>query len=227
MNKFLKIRVILTGIFLLALLGIAFFALSTKPALLSVKSVVPQDKTLNQNLHTTISVTFSRPVTPSEKTTISIVASPKILGSFFWSSDNKTVSLVPSGTMSPEATYSLTVTYGNSSLSWSFKTAEGTPVSLEDQGKIQGQMDATAGEQLKAFYNQNPWYNEIPIISSNYFVGYDGQRKIFFAYLYPKSSSPTPMPAQVAGLKLSVVSALKNIGANPDSNKIEWVVSPK
>ncbi len=227
MNKGLIIKLLIIFIPVLILIAVAIFVLTAKNPPINVTSVIPQSKASNQSLFTAISVTFSRPVTSSEKTKIYITSTPMISGQTIWSQDNKTLSLTPSSPMSPSTVYGLIVNFGNTSLDWSFQTVDRNSISAEDQAKIQGEMDVKAAGQLKSFYDQNPWYKNIPIVSSDFFVGYDGQKKEFFAYLYPSRSSSVAIDEQVASLKSLVISALTNIGAKPDLNKIEWNISPK
>jgi hypothetical protein len=174
-----------------------------------------------------VTVSFSRGVSASERNTIFLKSKPTIAGILYWSEDNKTLSIKPTTQLPTETSYKVTIRYRSTERTWTFKTTGSTTLSDSEERAIQGAIDFNDGLGLIKNISENPWINQVPIITSSYFVGYNTPKSIFFAHLYPSKTSSVPIDTQVASLKSAVVNALKKVGASPNPNAIEWTISPK
>ncbi len=222
-NHLLSISAILVlailGVFLIVVVLLSILGIGTY----NIKSVSPQVNSIN-NLFLEISVTFSRPLSDSEKKLVILSINPEVDGASVWSVDSTKIVYKNNVALAPNTKYTVLVNYRNQSYSWSFSTVLESAVSEQDQMLIQGKNDNLLKNAMQDFYAKNPWYYQIPISTNDYFVGFNTPKNSFFVYLYlPKGYAQ----AQYNALKTKVLTALANIGVKSNSFNIEWNVSSR
>lgn len=206
---------------LIVFLWLVFFVFS--PIKVQVVSPYPGETT--QTIYPTISVYFSRGLSKNEQQKVTLITSPESKGIVSWSTDGKIYYDAIADGLLTSKKYTVVVNFPGGSKTWSFNSVSSENVSQEDELKTVGTTDYLSGQAAAQFYKEHPWYDKTPLITPDYFVGFDSQNNVFFAYLYPNKTSS--LDAQVANLKNSVSSALNAIGVNIAPDKIQWTISPK
>ena len=105
------------------------------------------------------------------------------------------------------------------------REASPTPLSQAEERRLQQSLDEDVARGVESYLQENPWADEIPTITDNYYIGFNNKGDGFFVYLYPKNNSSTSVDAQVENIKTEATNFLKKIGA--PTNKIEWITSIK
>lgn len=72
-----------------------------------------------------------------------------------------------------------------------------------------------------------PWYKNLPLQSSEYFVYFDLEKKVFIAKLYPSKSSTVSIDEQIKIIKEHVLVSLATMGINVNLYQLEWIVNPE
>lgn len=72
-----------------------------------------------------------------------------------------------------------------------------------------------------------PWYLDLPIQDTYYFVYFDPPSETFIAKLYPQKTASTSLDEQVNSLQKTVTEKIKALGSNADKYKIDWQVIPE
>ncbi len=189
----------------------------TPPPNLSILSVDPENNALINKIYPQIAVTFSKPITTFERSNISLSASPTIAGGKTWSLDQKTLFFTPKDPLLPSTTYALSIKYGNTELTrWDFSTVSAANVSIEDQARAQSAADENVAKIQENILKNYPWYNQLPLQTSSYFVYFEVDKKKFIGQLYSASN-------QFAALKDEVINKLQSIGVDTSKLSIEWI----
>lgn len=72
-----------------------------------------------------------------------------------------------------------------------------------------------------------PWYLNLPIKDTYYFVYFDPTSETFIAKLYPQKTSSTSLDEQVNTFKKSIIERINTLGSGAEKYKIEWRVIPE
>lgn len=190
----------------------------------TITSVIPGSNAKDVAIFPAITVVFSRPLTTQEEAAISLSSSPTITGTQAWSSDQTTLLLTPTTPLQTNLAYKLTLLYFQKEYSWTFTTVPLSQVSTEDQIAAQAKADKSFGEWDKNNAQNYPWYNQLPIQASTYFVYFDLDNKKFIAKLYPTSSTPTD--TEITALKNEVQTKLISLGVPLNDYFINWSIIP-
>lgn len=84
----------------------------------------------------------------------------------------------------------------------------------------QGQADKNFAEELTRQRNPYPWYSKLPLITSNYFIYFDLEKKIFIGKIYAKKNSLKD--DQIAEIKRGSLIRLSELGIEINNFRIEW-----
>lgn len=101
-----------------------------------------------------------------------------------------------------------------------------TPSLIEELNR-QTEADINVNNIQNDVLQKYPWYNDLPIQETNYFVYFDVPQKSFIALLYPQSSSSISQEEQVASFKTEIISQLQKLGVNTNVLPIEWQIKPE
>lgn len=181
----------------------------------------PQDKSIDNSLFATISATFSRPLSLSEKTYTKI-AVVGVSGISSWSSNNTTVTFTPTTHLETNSVYEVKLTYGVTTKTWSFTTIPQTAISVGDTNNIQVQSDENFGDWQNQIYNQYPWYDQLPLQTNEYYTYFNIDSKEFISSLYISPSDTK----KIQLLKNEVLQKLQGFGVNTTVYKFAWNITP-
>ena len=191
---------------------------------LEVVQTDPADQETDAPLSLAVAITFSRPLDSTEKQTIKLGFTPIASGSSSWSQDNTQLIFTPNN-LAPQASYSATVLFNNSSHSWTFTTGSIQPTvapGVQQGLNVQAKYDDLWGQKQQDLYKNYPWYDQLPISTSDYFLSFDIGSNTLYADLFPKD------PANVIAvnqLKQTVLQVLKSIGVNTSRVSIQWTIN--
>lgn len=216
MKNFLNKKKFFISLIILISLFLLYSFLNTKP---SIVSVYPAPNSEQVDTSVTPSVIFSKPLAKAQQDKILIKTSPSANFSKYWSGDGRILYLSPSYSLAQNTNYQITLS--NPAYSWFFKTAGVSRTS------DQGFRDYKSNKGLQDFYTSHPWYDKLPPRNDNFFIGYDFSKDEFFADLYPKTTSQTPINEQTNQLKKDVLESLRSIGIDTTNLKVVWIISPR
>lgn len=211
---------IIAVLIILILAVLIILLLSLGPGL-SVTGSFPQQGSRNIDSGINPYISFSKSLVNKEQSSISVKSSPSTSFSMYWSSDGKTVYLVPSRPLLLNTEYNISVSYPGGSYSWNFKTK--SVVSKPDQGQI----DYNFNKDVHSFYSSHPWYQNLPPPNDEFFIGFESDEKGFFVDLYPKIASSSSVDEQTTQLKNTVLTTLASLGVDLSKYKVSWIVSPR
>lgn len=97
----------------------------------------------------------------------------------------------------------------------------------EEKLKLQTEADINYNELQNKILNEFPWYNNLPLQKSNYFVFFDLDNKTFKGKIYPQKSSSVPVDDQVNAYKQEILGKLKQLGIDTSLYKIDWIIIPE
>lgn len=228
MNNIFLIKITILG-FVLIFIILAFvtgliFLLPKKPA--TIVNVLPIPGAVNQKMFSTVSVVFSRPLSSSEMKKVTLFTAPIITGNSSWSSDKTAYNFMPPNGFNSLTTYKITFNYPWGTRNWSFTTIDFNN-SPSDQAIQQGISDQKISKGFQDFYQKYPWYEQLPIQTSNYFIIFKADKNAFEADLYPLKNSTIPIDIQVANLKKEATQAIFKISSDTSKYPIEWTVLPQ
>jgi hypothetical protein len=231
-NKILIIAVILASIVAAAVIFASIFMEVKMQTSFAISSVSPQNESRNISLSPHIFIAFSRPLTETEKKTVSVTMFPQVDSIVSWEDINNSAVVNLKGALSPDVNYLITVNYGGRSFSWNFKTQNlipsFTPTPSDDPLlDQQGQSDLKFAQSQEEFLKSHPWYDNLPPENDQYFINYDDTKNDFFVNLYPKINSSSTEGAQVSQFKKTVLQVLQSLGVNTSSYQIEWIIIPR
>lgn len=194
---------------------------------LNILSSSPKDKDINVGIYPLIDIVFSRPLTTLEKDSFSFSSSPDFNKINQWNIENNSVAIILNEPLKTSQKYTLSITYGDTSYSWSFTTVDLQHVSEEDQIQVQKQADKNFAQWQADIYKNYPWYDNLPLKTNNYFVYFDVSSKKFIANLYPSQSSPMGIDNQVNIFKEEILAKLKKFNIEVDKYEFSWKITPK
>lgn len=187
----------------------------------TIFGIAPIANSKNISLFTSIRITFSGPLTPAIQNDISVTLSPSTPLSPLWQNNSSLIIETPTVPLKPETSYQVTVMYKKSTIKqWYFATIPDSKLSTADQAKLQSVGDKANADYWKNVTTSYPWYNSLPLQTTDYFVYFDLQKKSFKATIYPKPTTDQ----QVAIMKTEVTNALSAKGVPLDKLPIEWKI---
>lgn len=188
---------------------------------MKIIAFLPSDGATEIALSPTISVTFSRPASPEEQKQIFFFTELLIKGASEWSGDRKTFTLKPEGPLKVEQKYQLELSYPGKKFSWSFTTKKSEQLTQDEQIQLQAEADRNFAQAQKEILENYPWFLKLPILTDQYFVYFDLEKKIFVAKLYIGGNKSLVEP-----LKKEVLAALESCDIDTSIYQISWVESP-
>ncbi|HET9946965.1 MAG TPA: Ig-like domain-containing protein [Patescibacteria group bacterium] len=190
----------------------------------TITEVAPNDKATDVPLNDPIAISFSRPLSQTEKVQVRLSLIPTASGSAVWSPDNTQLIFTPVSLLAPQASYSATVLFGNQSYNWTFTTSvqQSTTAPAQQQSRnIQATFDDQWAQIQKQLYQNFPWYDQLPLSTTDYFVSFDMQQNVLTADLFPKNPNNS---SEINGIKQEVQNALKTIGVDLTKITIQWQI---
>ena len=183
----------------------------------SITSFEPANGNDNISLFATVSATFSRPLTPAEQQHVSLTSSPSTDGSTSWSSDKTTISFTPSR-FTTNTLYTISISFGSITNSWTFTTVPDTSLSQEDKNALQLQSDNNFGAWQNQLYSSYPWYDHLPLQSDQYFTFFDINTRQFITDIYTDPNNTDTIRA----IKQEVVGKLQSLGIDTSKYLFVW-----
>jgi hypothetical protein len=141
---------------------------------------------------------------------------------------DKTISWTAAGTLQvtlnqdleKATTYTVSVLYANDQIhSFSFTTSDITQEQLAEDISEQVEGDKLFAEAERVWYQENPWYTEIPMVNEDYTIVYDFAEKSFRIRL---TLGDNPLGAQIEAAKTKALDSLEAIGV--DLNVYDYYV---
>jgi len=129
--------------------------------------------------------------------------------------------------LQPDKLYNATVSYAGKAYTWTFTTTAPENMSQDDKMKMQEISDQNYAQWQRPVDNNYPWYNKLPLQTSNYFVYFDIEKKSFVGLLYPTNSSQNQTISQVVSMKAEIRKSLSDLGVDTAKYNIEWTVKPE
>lgn len=209
---------LLAGVLLIAIVLLLLFSSNNNS---SVINTLPSPGAENVSTDINPYIVFSKPLSRQGQQELILESSPKVNFSKYWSSDRRTLYLVPNNSLASNTEYNMSISYAGRSYSWSFKTKA---ITMKPN---QGTLDDEFNNALGNFYKVYPWYTKLPPKNSDFSVIFDPQKKEFLAEIYPKTSSSLTIDEQTSQLKNTVLETLKNLGVDLSKYKASWTVSPR
>jgi hypothetical protein len=194
---------------------------------LSIYSFSPKNGTTNASIFEQITIIFSKPLAPSEVTSILFSAIPDIKGTQVWSENNTILTITPQQPLLPQQDYTLKIRYGNQFFTWSFTTKASTTLTEEEQIKAQTIADQNYGKAIRAQEEAYPWLQSLPLQTPTYFVFFDTNKKQMLATLYPTASSTLSIEQQEATIKSQILIRLQELGIDTIKYAPVWISKPK
>ena len=102
---------------------------------------------------------------------------------------------------------------------WPTANPSQTPLVPTDIQKQQN-ADANFGNELQKIQKSYPWYNNLPLMDTNYFVYFDLGKKQLVAKIYSKSNNLSVQ--QVEEIKTSIISKLIELRIPTDQYPVVW-----
>ena len=228
-NKLLIIAVITAGILAIFVFLFSIFLGIKTQSNFAISSVSPQNNSQNVSLSPNIFITFSRPLTTTEKNTIFVSISPKIENTILWGNTNNSVIIKLNKNLSSQTYYVIDVDYDKIAFSWTFKTQTQTTTQNNEPAETvqQGHNDAIFSRSEADFLSSHPWYNNLPPENDQYYINFDANKNDFFVNLYPKINSPITQDIQIAQFKNTVIQTLRSLDIDTSSYKFEWIIMPE
>lgn len=208
----IALAILIGGIFI-ALLIVIFGARDRGvPVVTALEPVDGQENYLGE---TPIAVTFQEDLTEEQQDLIYFEFQPEIFFTTRWTTGNRVeASFVQPLTLELDATYSVKVLYNNEPIyTSSFKT----PAITEEQ-LIQDLTEQTEGDDLFAnaqtdWYQNNPWYAHLPIVTGDYTVAFEYDTQKFRIRL---TLEDNPTGAEIESAKNRALEDLETVGVNLD-----------
>lgn len=97
----------------------------------------------------------------------------------------------------------------------------------EEKLKLQTEADINYSELQNKILNEFPWYNDLPLQESNYFVFFDLGNKTFKGKIYPQKSSAILVDDQVNAYKQEILGKLKQLNIDTTLYKVDWIIIPE
>lgn len=238
-----KVLLLVTGFFLLVLVSVFFLVSGFRSEAPSddaettiqedeqllgkatATTVTPQDGATNVSLRPAIAVVFSRELTEREKKAVTVRLEPTAeLAASFGESKTR-LEVIPLDRLLPNTTYKLRVLLLSEMSSTGFTTTTSTELSEQDVMREQLADDLYTAKWWEEIYRKYPWYDKLPISAPQYFIYFDTDREKVIGSIYPKTSSPTPVDAQVETYKQEIINRLKREHIPTDT--IIWEIAPE
>lgn len=97
----------------------------------------------------------------------------------------------------------------------------------EQKNQYQSQSDEYYQKTQDKILRNYPWYFDLPLKDTNYFVDFDPSSEAFIAMLYPQKSSSVSLDEQVEEMKKIITQRINTLGSDTGKYKIEWKVIPE
>lgn len=161
-----------------------------------------------------ITITFQQDLSTDQQEVISFSAQPSIDSTTKWAAANE-IQLTPTQLLEGSTTYAISVLYKNESIhTFSFQTVDISSEQLLEDIRQQAEGDVIFAEDQKEWYQNNPWYAELPIVTNGYTIVYDVEEKSFMIRLTLKEDATS---TEVSAVKREALDDLEDIGANPNT----------
>jgi len=210
------------GLALLVVGGLALVILQPRPEELpQVSSSVPQDGEEHVLGSLPITVTFAEELSGEQQDEIRISLDPDALFILRWL-DSRRVRLTPTEGLEFSTRYTVSVVYKGEGLSsFSFHTLETTAEQLEQDIQEQAEGDELFAEAQVEWYENNPWYSQLPITSDDFTIVYEPDTTKFRIRLTLGSS---PTGAEIGAAKNRALERLELIGISLDQYEYYVIV---
>lgn len=195
----------------ISVIGIVFLIWTFFFNNLHVQLTSPIDGATNTAIDKPITVSFKKSLNPIQTKSLKIVVYPNFAYGASLSKDNKTLFINPNYQLESTTKYTIKLTAGLGSYSWSFTTGAEPDSNILNQGES----DSYFSSQEKKFNANFPWYDKFPHRTDDYFVGFDPQQNEFYADLYIVSRSEDE-------IKSEVLEYLKSVGVNTNNYNVSW-----
>ena len=108
-----------------------------------------------------------------------------------------------------------------------FPTVTSAPLTQEEKNKLQTKFDQDTVAKENELYSSYPWFDKLPLKSTDYFVYFDTAKKSFVGLLYPDNSNPSLTISQTVTMKAQIRKSLTDLGIDITKYKLEWVIKPE
>lgn len=184
MKKLISNKIIILGLLItLALAGIFLMIKDTRekvtlPTVIIKSYTFPDSIQILEGSQKTV-IYFQNDVPKNIRSQIVPSYSPDVKTDKIWISPRE-LHLIPLENLSPDTVYTITLFYKDVLLKeLTFKTPRYSEEELRKQGEEQVINDLEFVEAEKNILNEFPWYNKIPIITKDFVIVYDYERRDF------------------------------------------------
>lgn len=189
---------------------------------ISIESLNPPREAQNVGVHEAITVQFSRSLTLEEQEFVSFTSDPPLSVSYEWE-NARSLTLTHTQPLWSETEYSFQITYPYSFSSWNATTQSNEDIPIEDIIKSQSEADRHYGSWMKNIQDKLPWYDELPLTTSDYYVYFNVDKNVFIAKIYIKQSSSISEEVQFQNGQDEVIRALSELSIPINEYEIEWI----
>lgn len=215
--KSIKIKILLTFLFLLILSLLIKFLFFKQPKII-ILSVQPSPQSQIQNLSNPIIINLKNKITQDQLESIKIKIKPQINFNKKWV-DNKSVLVFPTPLLKENTEYQVFIYFKNNLFyNWVFKT-------LASKNKKPNYIDP-AGEEIERTYLQKPWLSSLTIREKNYSIDYLKSKQKIRILIKINPNSPLSREEQIKKVKTIAPQKLKEIGVDLNKQKIYYTFIP-
>lgn len=166
------------GLALVSLISFVYLIVYTQPTLKVVSSVPTQNQPFDLS-NPTISITFSKELSDTEQSGVSIKMTPEIKFHLLWES-NSNLSIIPEDSKILTTNFITNILYHNKTV-YSLTTiplfTKYTSEQLDEQARQQGANDLIFGQTTAQIYKDLPFISKLPIMTNQYTIVYDYVQK--------------------------------------------------
>ncbi len=188
----------------------------------SVATTDPGDGVENVLLNVfPITITFQQDLSTDQQEAISFSAQPSVDSTTKWAAANE-IQLTPTQLLEGLTTYIISILYKNESIhTFSFQTVDISSEQFLEDIRQQAEGDALFAEDQKEWYQDNPWYAGLPIVTDGFTIVYDVEEKSFRIRITLEDDATN---AEIKAAKQEALDDLEDIGADPNTQGYYFIV---
>lgn len=187
----------------------------------SVAATNPQDGEENTLNFQRIIITFQQDLETGQQEEVLVEIQPLTNLNSQWTTNN-VLQLVPTQPLEGKTTYTISINYrGETIYTFSFHTVSLSAQEAQEQSVQQIEDDLLYAKAQKEWYQDNPWYAGLPIVTDEFTIVYDVEEKSFRIRITLEDGATN---AEINAAKQEALDDLEDIGADPNTQGYYFIV---